>query len=80
MGIEVSPEYGGSGSSFFMSVLAIEELSKVDPSIGLVCDLQNTICNTVIQKFASKEQQQKYLPRLTSDSVFKYSDAFHMDL
>ncbi len=49
MGIEIPESYGGSGGTFFHSVLAVEELSRVDPSIGVLVDVQNTL---VINAFA----------------------------
>jgi short/branched chain acyl-CoA dehydrogenase len=48
MGIEIPEEYGGSGAPFFNVCLTIEELSRVDPVVGLLCDLQNTVVNNVI--------------------------------
>uniref|UniRef100_A0A3Q3IJ77 Acyl-CoA dehydrogenase/oxidase N-terminal domain-containing protein n=1 Tax=Monopterus albus TaxID=43700 RepID=A0A3Q3IJ77_MONAL len=50
MGIEIDPEYGGTGSSFFSSILVIEELAKVDPSVAVLCDIQNTLINTLFAK------------------------------
>ncbi|XP_043911966.1 short/branched chain specific acyl-CoA dehydrogenase, mitochondrial [Protopterus annectens] len=84
MAIEVEEEYGGTGSSFFSSILAIEELSKVDPGIGLFCDLQNTLINTLFRRCGSEEQKKKYLPRLATNMVGSFclseagsgSDAF----
>ncbi|TTC29624.1 Legumain [Bagarius yarrelli] len=67
MGLEISPEYGGTGSSFFSSVLVIEELAKVDASISVLCDIQNTLINTLIIKLGTEEQKEKYLPHLASD-------------
>ncbi|GAB6033067.1 hypothetical protein CHUAL_012683 [Chamberlinius hualienensis] len=69
MGIEIDSKYGGSSSTFFMSILAIEELSKVDASVGLICDLQNTVCNTVFLKYANQQQKDKYLPLLSTSKV-----------
>ena len=45
MGIEVPEEYGGAGGSLFMVTLAVEEISKVDASAAIVCDVQNTLVN-----------------------------------
>ncbi len=47
MGIEVPEEFGGAGGNFFLSILAIEALSKVDPSVGVLCDVQNTLVNNI---------------------------------
>ena len=73
MGIEIPEQYGGQGGTFFQSVLAVEELSAVDPSAGVIVDVQNTIVNNAILRWASVEQQQKYLPRLAADMVASYA-------
>ena len=86
MGIEIPEEYGGQGGSFFQAILAVEELSAVDPSAGVIVDVQNTICNNALLKWATAEQKAKYLPRLASNMVASYalseagsgSDAFAM--
>jgi butyryl-CoA dehydrogenase/short/branched chain acyl-CoA dehydrogenase len=86
MGIEIPEEYGGQGGNFFQAVLAVEELSAVDPSAGVVVDVQNTICNNALLKWATAEQKAKYLPRLAENMVGAYalseagsgSDAFAM--
>jgi butyryl-CoA dehydrogenase/short/branched chain acyl-CoA dehydrogenase len=73
MGIEVPEEFGGSGGSFFDSVLVVEILSEVDPSVGLLVDLQNTIVASALLRWAMPEQKQKYLPRLATDTVGAYA-------
>src|SRR5579864_2267632 len=86
MGIEIPEEYGGQGGSFFQCVMAVEELSAVDPSAGVIVDVQNTIVNNAILRWANAEQKQRYLPRLAADTVASYalseagsgSDAFAM--
>ena len=86
MGIELPHEFGGAGGSFFMSILAIEALSKVDPSVAVLCDVQNTLVNNIFLRFANKEQKAKYMPRLASKEIGSYcltepnsgSDAFAM--
>jgi butyryl-CoA dehydrogenase/short/branched chain acyl-CoA dehydrogenase len=86
MGIEIPEEFGGQGGSFFQAVLAVEELSAVDPSAGVIVDVQNTICNNALLQWASPAQKAKYLPRLAADTVASYalseagsgSDAFAM--
>jgi alkylation response protein AidB-like acyl-CoA dehydrogenase len=86
MGIEVPEEYGGAGGSLFMVTLAVEEISKVDASAAIVCDVQNTLVNYPITRYGSDAQKSKYLPMLTSDTVGAYalsesgsgSDAFGM--
>ena len=69
MGIEIGEEYGGTGSTFFMSNIAIEEVAKVDMSVSLLVDIQNTLVNSLFYRAASEEQKQKYLPRLATDTV-----------
>src|SRR6266446_6852566 len=66
MGIEIPEEYGGQGGSFFQCVLAVEELSAVDPSAGVIVDVQNTIVNNAILRWATADQKKRYLPRLAS--------------
>jgi len=86
MGIEIPEEYGGQGGSFFQAVLAVEELSAVDPSAGVIVDVQNTICNNALLRWAAPEQKARYLPRLAENTVASYalseagsgSDAFAM--
>ncbi len=86
MGIEIPEEYGGQGGSFFQAILAVEELSAVDPSAGVMVDVQNTICNNALLKWATAEQKARYLPRLAETMVASYalseagsgSDAFAM--
>nr|CAD7574451.1 unnamed protein product [Timema californicum] len=68
MGIEIGTEYGGTGSTFFSSILVVEELSKVDPSVSLYVDIHNTLVNALIMKIGTPEQKQRYLPRLAQDT------------
>ena len=69
MGIEVPEQYGGAGGSFFLAVLAIEELAKVDPSVSVFVDVQNTLVNNIFLNWASEEQKAKYFPQLVSEKV-----------
>ncbi len=86
MGIELPENLGGAGGSFFMAILAIEELSKIDPSVGVLVDVQNTLVNNIFLRFATDEQKKKYAPQLASSKVGCYcltepnsgSDAFAM--
>jgi alkylation response protein AidB-like acyl-CoA dehydrogenase len=86
MGIETPEEFGGAGSSFFTAILAVEELSRVDASVGVFVDVQNTLVNNALIRWGNKEQQNKYLRQLASDRVGAYalseagsgSDAFAM--
>jgi short-chain 2-methylacyl-CoA dehydrogenase len=73
MGIEIPEQYGGQGGNFFQCVLAIEEISAVDPSAGVVVDVQNTIVNNAILRWGNEAQKAKYLPRLGSDTVGAYA-------
>ncbi len=73
MGIEIPEQYGGQGGSFFQCVLAVEELSAVDPSAGVIVDVQNTIVNNAILRWANADQKQRYLPRLSADTVASYA-------
>jgi short-chain 2-methylacyl-CoA dehydrogenase len=73
MGIEIPEEYGGQGGNFFQCVLAIEEISAVDPSAGVVVDVQNTIVNNAIARWGDDAQKAKYLPRLAAGTVGAYA-------
>src|SRR6201999_4132689 len=66
MGIDIAEEYGGQGGYFFQSILAIEELAKVDPSASVIVDVQNTLFNNAIVRWANKDLKQKYLPQACS--------------
>jgi Acyl-CoA dehydrogenase, N-terminal domain len=69
MGIETSAEHGGSESSFTAAIIAVEELAKVDPSVSVMCDVHNTLVNTIIRKHGTKEQQDKFMPLLAQSQV-----------
>lgn len=73
MGIEIPEQYGGAGGSFFQAVLAIEELSRVDPSAGVVVDVHNTLVNNALLRWASDEQKRRYLPRVCTDTLGAYA-------
>lgn len=73
MGIEVPESLGGAGSSFFMAILAVEELSRVDASAGVIVDVQNTLVNNALLRWGSQEQKQRWLPRLASEWVGAYA-------
>jgi alkylation response protein AidB-like acyl-CoA dehydrogenase len=73
MGVETPEEYGGTGASFFMAIVGVEELSRVDPSVGVLMDVQNTLVNNALVRWGSPEQKKKYLPRLASDTVGAYA-------
>jgi len=86
MGIEVPEAYGGAGATFFHSVLAVEALSRIDPSIGVLVDVQNTLVINALLRWGSEAQKSAYLPKLASGTVGAYalseagsgSDAFAM--
>lgn len=69
MGIEVEAKYGGTDASFFCSVQVIEELAKVDASVALLCDIQNTIINNLFRKHGTEEQKATYLPKLVTEKL-----------
>ncbi|MEZ5290534.1 MAG: acyl-CoA dehydrogenase family protein [Vicinamibacterales bacterium] len=69
MGIEIPEEYGGAGATLFHSVLAVETLSSVDPSIGVLVDVQNTLVVNAFTRWASADLKRTYLPRLAADTV-----------
>ncbi len=73
MGIEIPEAMGGTGTSFFTSVLVVEELSRVDPAVGVFVDVQNTLVVNALVRWASEEQKQRYYPRLASDLVGAYA-------
>ena len=73
MGIEISDSLGGAGSNLFMSVLAVEELSRVDASAGVIVDVHNTLVNNGILHWGTDEQKKAYLPRLASKWVGAYA-------
>lgn len=80
MGIEIDPQYGGTGSSFFSSILVIEELAKVDPSVAVFCDIQNTLINTLFAKLGTPAQKAQYLSRLSTDMVSSCCNGFNNNL
>ncbi len=88
MGVGVPEEYGGAGGSFFDAVLAVEAISAVDPAVGVLVDVQNTLCINAIVRWATEEQKRRYLPRLAADTVGAYalseaasgSDAFALEM
>src|SRR5438046_1474859 len=73
MGIHIPEELGGGSGSFFMSVLAVEEISRVDASFGVFIDVQNTLVSNAVMRWANEEQNRKYLARLAKDLVGAYA-------
>ena len=88
MGIEIPEHFGGLGSSLFTATLVVEELSRVDPSVAVLVDVQNTLMNNALLRWGTPEQQSRYLPRLATGTVGAYalseagsgSDAFALAL
>ncbi|HEV3061957.1 MAG TPA: acyl-CoA dehydrogenase family protein [Vicinamibacterales bacterium] len=86
MGIEIPPQYEGAGATFFHAVLAVEALSRVDPSVGILVDVQNTLFINALLRWGTEDQRRQYCPRLASRTVGAYalseagsgSDAFAM--
>ncbi len=73
MGIEIPERYGGSGGTFFDAMLAVETISAVDPSVGVLVDVQNTLVINALLRWASEEQKQRYLPRLATEMAGAYA-------
>ena len=73
MGVEIPDEFGGGNASFFHSVLAVEALSRVDPSIGVLVDVQNTLVINAVLRWGDDALKSKYLPRLASDTIGAYA-------
>jgi len=86
MGVEIPEAHGGAGASFFHSVLAVEALSRVDPSVAVLVDVQNTLVVNAIMRWGSDDLMRRFLPKLASGAVGAYalseagsgSDAFAM--
>jgi alkylation response protein AidB-like acyl-CoA dehydrogenase len=73
MGIEIPVEYGGAGGSFFEAILAVEEISAVDPSVGVLVDVQNTLCVNALLRWGTEEQKKRFLSRMAVDTVGAYA-------
>ncbi len=73
MGIEIPSAWGGADGSFFDAVLTVEELSRVDPAAGVIVDVQNTLVNRALLRWATPEQQQRYLPALATQCLGAYA-------
>ncbi|KAI9360388.1 acyl-CoA oxidase [Zopfochytrium polystomum] len=84
MGVEIPTDYNGAGANFTSAIIVVEELAKVDPSVSVCCDVQNTLVNTLFRQYGTPEQKEKYLTRLATDTVGSFclseagsgSDAF----
>jgi alkylation response protein AidB-like acyl-CoA dehydrogenase len=73
MGIEIPEEHGGAGSTFFTSVLVVEELSRIDPAVGVLVDVQNTLVINALLRWGSDEQKAHWLPRMATSTVGAYA-------
>lgn len=73
MGIEIPEKYGGAETNFFMSILAVEALSTVDPSVAVMVDVQNTLVNNAFLRWGSETLQEKYLMQLASQKMASYA-------
>ena len=73
MGIDIPETYGGASGNLLMTVLAVEELSAVDASVAIFVDVQNTLVNTLLRKWASDDIKQRYMPRLATDLLGAYA-------
>ncbi|XP_067996559.1 short/branched chain specific acyl-CoA dehydrogenase, mitochondrial isoform X3 [Melanerpes formicivorus] len=79
MAIELGEEYGGTGASFFSTILVVEELAKVDAAVALLCELQNTLTNKLFITYGTEEQKRKYLPRVGRDLGYRGITCFIVD-
>ena len=73
MGIEIPEQYGGAGGKFFEAILTVEELSRADASAGVIVDVQNTLVNNALLRWANPEQKKRYLPRMAADVAGAYA-------
>jgi alkylation response protein AidB-like acyl-CoA dehydrogenase len=86
MGMEIEEEYGGAGLSFTSACLAVEEISRIDPSVSIMVDIHNTLTNNSVRFWGSEVLKERWLPRLATDTVSSFclseagsgSDAFAM--
>ncbi len=87
MGIEIPDEHGGAGGSFFDAILAVEAISTVEPGVGVLVDVQNTLCINAIKRWGSPAQHKQWFPKLATETVCSYalseansgSDAFALE-
>jgi butyryl-CoA dehydrogenase/short/branched chain acyl-CoA dehydrogenase len=87
MAIEIPEEYGGSAGTFFEAILAVEEISAVDPSVGVLIDVQNTLVVNALNRWANHEQKKTFLTKLAAGTIGAYalseaasgSDAFALE-
>ena len=73
MGIEIPEQYGGAGATFFMSILVVEELARIDASVAVLVDVQNTLVNNALLRWGSEDQKKRYFPKLAQNWVGAYA-------
>ena len=73
LSIEIPEQYGGSAGTFFEAILAVEAISAVDPSVGVLVDVQNTLCINALVRWATEAQKQKYLTKLATNTIGAYA-------
>ena len=73
MGVEIPDEHGGAGATFFHAALAVEALSTVDPSVGVLVDVQNTLVINALARWGSADLKSRYFPRLAKDTIGAYA-------
>lgn len=73
MGIEIPEQYHGGGGTFFEAIIAVEELSRVDPSVGVLVDVQNTLVNNALIRWGTDDQKSRYLPKMATEWVGAYA-------
>jgi alkylation response protein AidB-like acyl-CoA dehydrogenase len=73
MSIEIPEQFGGGGGTFFEAILAVEEMSRVDASAGVIVDVQNTLVINALLRWASDEQKKLYLPRMAANTCGAYA-------
>jgi butyryl-CoA dehydrogenase/short/branched chain acyl-CoA dehydrogenase len=73
MAIEIPEQYGGAGGTFFDAILAVEAISSVDPAVGVMVDVQNTLCINALARWATEEQKQRWMTKLATDTIGAYA-------
>ncbi len=73
MGIEIPEQYGGGAAKFFEAILAVEELSRVDASSGVIVDVQNTLVNNALLRWGTEDQKKRYLPKMATETLGAYA-------
>lgn len=69
MSLEIPSSYGGTNGTFFSTIIVVEELAKVDGSVSVMCDIQNTLLNTLIMQYGSDYLKSTYLPKMATNTV-----------